>query len=56
VQQATFAEAVRAAPKSGEVWCEGARLCMNPMGRSRRCFDLDRAAKYLKFALRFTPQ
>ncbi|KRX01431.1 hypothetical protein PPERSA_01334 [Pseudocohnilembus persalinus] len=40
-------------PKSGEVWCEGARLCMNPYGNK---FDLQMAEKFLQFAIYFTPQ
>jgi len=55
-QHKTFAEAVHAAPKSGEVWCEGARLCMNPFGEHAEHFDLEKAERYLGFALRFTPQ
>lgn len=56
VQKATFSEAVQAAPKSGEVWCEGARLCMNPFGENAAFFDLEQASRNLTFALRFTPQ
>lgn len=40
-------------PKSGEVWCEGARLHLNPLGS---CFDIVTASQYLNFAILFTPQ
>ena len=51
----TFKQAVNEISKSGEVWCEGARLCLtahpaNPF------FDLQLALKYLDFAVQFTPQ
>lgn len=45
--------ALRAVPKSGEVWCEGARIYLNPFSSS---FDLQSAARCLSFAARFTPQ
>lgn len=50
----TFKQALREIPKSGEVWCEGARLCLsqhpiNPF------FSLTDAEKYLLFAIQFTP-
>lgn len=48
-----FREAVTRVPKSGEVWCEGARLRMNPLSRY---FDLALAQRYLAFAIEFTPQ
>ena len=41
------------APKSGEVWCEGGRLHMNPTSPH---FNLKRAHKFLNFAIEFTPQ
>jgi len=46
----TFKLAVNEISKSGEVWCEGARLCLtahpaNPF------FDLQLALKYLDFAV-----
>lgn len=47
-------EAVRHVPKSGEVWCEGARCFLNPM--NTRTFDLTSSQKYLQFAIQFTPQ
>eukprot|EP00949_MAST-11_sp_MAST-11-sp1_P002065 g2065.t1 len=40
-------------PKSGEVWCEAARLHMQPFSEH---FDLERAKKYLDFSVQFTPQ
>eukprot|EP01041_Mallomonas_annulata_P006669 gene6669-13501_t len=46
--------ALREVPKSGEVWCEGARIHMNPL--QMLSFDLGRAQKYLGFAIQFTPQ
>lgn len=45
--------ALRLVPKSGEVWCEAARLFTNP---KTMYFDLNRARKCLSFALQFTPQ
>lgn len=33
--------------------CEGARLCMNPMGNK---FDLAKAEQFLEYAIFFTPQ
>lgn len=52
-QLAVFREALMQVPKSGEVWCEGARVVLHP--RSRH-FDLDAARQYLSFAVQFTPQ
>jgi len=49
----TCRKASQEVPKSGEVWCEFARVYMNPIGAS---FDLDRAHKCLEFAIRLTPQ
>jgi len=48
-----FLQANRKIPKSGEVWCEGARLLMSPVSHK---FDLRKAEKYLNFAIQFTPQ
>ena len=42
-------------PKSGEVWCEGARLCMSKHPNNPY-FNLEKALKYLDFAIQFTPQ
>lgn len=50
---AAFRRAVREVPKSGEVWCEGARVFMNPLGAY---FHLGRAQKCLEFAVHLTPQ
>eukprot|EP00542_Grammatophora_oceanica_P014143 CAMPEP_0194037432 /NCGR_PEP_ID=MMETSP0009_2-20130614/9782_1 /TAXON_ID=210454 /ORGANISM="Grammatophora oceanica, Strain CCMP 410" /LENGTH=1666 /DNA_ID=CAMNT_0038679591 /DNA_START=197 /DNA_END=5197 /DNA_ORIENTATION=+ len=52
-QYAALKKALRAVPKSGEVWCEGGRMNLNPFAR---CFDLDEARRHLFFATRFTPQ
>lgn len=41
-------------PKSGEVWCEGARCHLNPL--LLRSFDLGLAQLHLNFAIQFTPQ
>ncbi len=48
VQMALFSHALRYVPKSGEVWCEGARLHMNPLSPY---YDTVEAGRYLKFAL-----
>jgi hypothetical protein len=56
VEEAQFeslALALNAVPKSGEVWCEGARIHLNPFSRT---FDLERASRHLFFATKFTPQ
>lgn len=50
---ATYRRAAAEVPKSGEVWCEGARVFMNPMAPN---FHIDRAHKCLEFALHLTPQ
>lgn len=49
----TFKKAAQEVAKSGEVWCEGARIFMNPLGRN---FNLQRANKCLEFAVHLTPQ
>lgn len=49
-----LSRALQVVPKSGEVWCEGARLLLNPL--SARCFDPARALQFLSFAVMFTPQ
>lgn len=46
-------EAIKAVPKSGEVWCEAARIALNPLSEF---FNLEAAQQYLEFAYRFTPQ
>jgi tetratricopeptide (TPR) repeat protein len=48
-----FMLALKEVPKSGEVWCEGARIRMNP---TYACFDLEKAQEYLRYAINFTPQ
>ena len=56
VEEAQFeslALALNAVPKSGEVWCEGARIHLNPFSCT---FDLQRASRSLFFATKFTPQ
>jgi tetratricopeptide (TPR) repeat protein len=45
--------ALNAVPKSGEVWCEGARIHLNPFSDT---FDVSRARRHLFFATKFTPQ
>ena len=49
----TLRLALSAVPKSGEVWCEGARIHMNPFART---FDIPSARRHLSFATKFTPQ
>ncbi|GKY96975.1 hypothetical protein MPSEU_000656400 [Mayamaea pseudoterrestris] len=46
-------KALNAVPKSGEVWCEGARIHCNPFSAT---FDISRSRRHLFFAGRFTPQ
>ena len=50
---AMFRKANKKIPKSGEVWCEGARLLSSPVSHR---FDLAKAEKYLNTAIQFTPQ
>jgi hypothetical protein len=52
-QMKALKKALRAVPKSGEVWCEAARIHLNPFSQ---CFDLDITTKHLDFATKFTPQ
>jgi tetratricopeptide (TPR) repeat protein len=52
-QFTSLKRALNAVPKSGEVWCEGARIHLNPLSRT---FDIDRARRHLFFATKFTPQ
>lgn len=52
-QVATLRQALEEVPKSGEVWCEGGRVYLNPLAQ---CFDLDLAVRALDFAANFTPQ
>jgi tetratricopeptide (TPR) repeat protein len=52
-QYSALRDALNAVPKSGEVWCEGARIHLNPFSD---LFDIDRARRHLHFAEKFTPQ
>jgi la-related protein 1 len=49
----TLRLALNAVPKSGEVWCEAARVHLNPFSRT---FDPPSARRHLSFATTFTPQ
>lgn len=53
VQTRVLRDALKEVPKSGEVWCEGARIHLNPFSPT---FDLVKAKRYLSFARQFTPQ
>lgn len=48
-----FRCALRHVAKSGEVWCEGARIFLNP---SSSLFHIPNALKCLNYAVFFTPQ
>lgn len=48
-----FKRALQHVAKSGEVWCEGARIFLNPRSG---LFDVQNAVKCLNFAVFFTPQ
>jgi len=52
-QMNALKQALYAVPKSGEVWCESARMFLNPLSSM---FDLNTAKKHLEFATKFTPQ
>mmetsp|Transcript_11868 Transcript_11868/g.13801 ORF Transcript_11868/g.13801 Transcript_11868/m.13801 type:complete len:1213 (-) Transcript_11868:1358-4996(-) len=52
-QRLVFREALKQVPKSGEVWCEGARVHLHPLSPH---FDLETASRYLDFGIQFTPQ
>lgn len=52
-QMKVFNQALKVVPKSGEVWCEGARIRLNPLSK---LFNLDEARRYLNYAIKFTPQ
>jgi tetratricopeptide (TPR) repeat protein len=52
-QMLALERALKSVPKSGEVWCEGGRIRLNPFSTT---FDLDRARRCLYFAAKFTPQ
>jgi len=51
--QGAFKRALREVPKSGEVWCEGARARLSPISIT---FNLSAAQTALNFAVQFTPQ
>lgn len=53
VAMTSFREALKHVAKSGEVWCEGARIYMNPVSKH---FHLHNASKCLNYAVFFTPQ
>ena len=48
-----FYSALEYVSRSGEVWCEGARIFMNPISRH---FNPHNAQRCLMFAVFFTPQ
>ena len=52
-QYTALRDALNAVPKSGEVWCEGARIHLNPFSDR---FDIGIARRHLYFAGKFTPQ
>jgi len=52
-QLRVFQQALLEVPKSGEVWCEGARICLNPFSAH---FNVEAARSFLDFAIEFTPQ
>ena len=47
-------KAIMEVPKSGEVWCEHGRCCLNPL--LLKDFDLAQAQQSFAFAILFTPQ
>mmetsp|Transcript_25355 Transcript_25355/g.24712 ORF Transcript_25355/g.24712 Transcript_25355/m.24712 type:complete len:129 (-) Transcript_25355:340-726(-) len=51
----TFIYSLQEIPKSGEVWCEGARL-FTSNHPNNQYYDLQKAKRYLEFAIQFTPQ
>ena len=51
--QGAFKRALKEVPKSGEVWCEGARARLSPISIT---FNLSAAQTALNFAVQFTPQ
>ena len=50
----SFIKSLHEIPKSGEVWCEGARIHMSNHPNNQY-YDLEKARKYLEFAIQFTP-
>ena len=53
LQMTAFITALQEVPKSGEVWCEGGRIRLNPYSEF---FDLNKAQEYFGYAIQFTPQ
>ena len=53
IQFNVLKKALLQVPKSGEVWCEAARLHMDPLSNY---FDLGRASQYLDFAIQVKEQ
>ena len=47
-----FMLAVKHVPKSGEVWCEGSRIYMNP---NQSIYSIKEAVKCIDYALKLTP-
>ena len=50
----TFNRSLMEIPKSGEVWCEGARLAMANV-KANKHRNYEDAENHLKFAIQFTP-
>ena len=50
---ALFSHSLQYVSKYGEVWCEGARIYMNPLSPH---FNPRNAQKCLNLAINFTPQ
>lgn len=48
--QKSFQDALQEIPKSGEVWCEGARIAMSKHPHNKH-YNLHNALKYLDFAI-----
>ena len=53
-KEVVLLHALSRCPKSGEIWCEGARNHLNPLLSDS--FDLSTAQRHLCFAAQFTPQ
>lgn len=52
-QLRVFKLAAQEAPLAGEIWCEGARIALDPTSRH---FDIDLARTWLLMAMELTPQ
>lgn len=50
----TFRLAINEISKSGEVWCEGARIYLSDC-EANPFYNVDEGIKYLDFAIKFTP-